>query len=284
MEPTIGKRIQPETAATVGQLTACRLPHGRTSRPLRQPSASHRHLVRTTACPRTDTQRPLLTQIRIFSPCGQQPVQSLLATCQFSTLRLHPFVMSHDFMKSFVHHRMCTAVILHFLQHPPKTGQTHRHQSRLFLQGRKQGLTIQPFRSRHGIGSRQQPAGIGNEKGISPKFTLCSFALCRKPSQGGIGTKHIKIQGVASRYSQFIPRHRDSLCHALTACPLRSRPKKQASTQNDSYRRCPRCFAEFAHARQRQASLPLLSLNRKFLFIPLHTFPARKSLIAFLSN
>lgn len=188
MKPTIRKRIQPETTATVGQLTACRLPHGRTSRPLRQPSANDRPATRCTACFRMDAQRPLLTQIRIFSPCGQQPVQSLLATCQSSTLRLHPFVMSHDFMKSFVHHRMRPAIILHFLQHPPKTGQTHRQQSRLFLQGRKQGLTIQPFRSRHGIGSRQQTAGIGNEKGIGPKFTLCNFALCRKLSQGGIGT------------------------------------------------------------------------------------------------
>lgn len=180
MKPTIGKRIQPKTAATVGQLTACRLPHGRTSRPLRQPSASHRHLVRTTACPRMNTQRPLLTQIRIFSPCGQQPVQSLLATCQFSTLRLHPFVMSHDFMKSFVHHRMRTAVILHFLQHPPKTGQTHRHQSRLFLQGRKQALTVQPFRPRHGIGSRQQTAGIGNEKRHWPEIHAVPFRALQK--------------------------------------------------------------------------------------------------------
>ncbi len=127
MEPTIGKRIQPETAATVGQLTACRLPHGRTSRPLRQPSASHRHLVRTTACPRMNTQRPFLTQIRIFSPAANKLSKACLQRAS-SPLRLHPFVMGHDFMKSFVHHRMRTAVILHFLQHPPKTGQTHRQQ------------------------------------------------------------------------------------------------------------------------------------------------------------
>ena len=181
MEPTIGKRIQPETTATVGQLTACRLPHGRPSRPSRQLSANYRSSTHSTACPRMDTQRPFLTQIRIFSPNGQQTVQSLLATRQFSTLRLHPFVMGHDFMKSFVHHRMRTAVILHFLQHPPKTGQTHRQQPCLFLQGREQVLTVQPLRSRHGISSRQQTAGIGNEKGIGPKFTLCRFTLRRKP-------------------------------------------------------------------------------------------------------
>ena len=60
-----------------------------------------------------------------------RPANKLSKAClqrASSPLRLHPFVMGHDFMKSFVHHRMRTAVILHFLQHPPKTGQTHRQQ------------------------------------------------------------------------------------------------------------------------------------------------------------
>ena len=131
MEPGVRERVQAEAADPLRQTPAFGLPH-RDAAALRKHPA--KPFIPTLA---VSSQRPTdhqpLTQLCLCPTRSTQRVHHAFATFQLHTTDLHPLPVSHHLVKTFVHHRVRTSVIVHLVQHvtgfSQSAGQLYRRPS-----------------------------------------------------------------------------------------------------------------------------------------------------------